>query len=367
LIESSSVARELYDDRTFKIAQFIEWLSARGIPWPRLPSGQLNLEDDTFSEMADIYPAVRPIYELRSSISKLRVSKLAVGKDGRNRTLIGAFNAKTGRNQPSNSKFIFGPAKWMRGLIKPPEGYGLAYIDWEQQEYGIAAALSGDPAMLAAYRSGDPYLAFAKQAGAIPEDATAQSHPAIRDLFKSCVLAVQYGMGYRSLAFRINRQPIVAKQLLAAHRATYSHFWDWSERAFNHAALTGSLCTVFGWHVHTGEDTNSRSLVNFPMQANGAEMLRLACCFGIKDGVEICAPIHDAVLIAAPLDQLSEDVAKMQTAMGAASRIVLKGFELRTDVKMVRYPERYMDKRGADMWRRIMQLLDETEMGEAAE
>jgi DNA polymerase I len=53
--------------------------------------------------------------------------------------------------------------------------------------------------------------------------------------------------------------------------------------------------------------------------------------------------------------------------MGAASRIVLKGFELRTDVKMVRYPERYMDKRGADMWRRIMQLLDETEMGEAAE
>jgi hypothetical protein len=40
---------------------------------------------------------------------------------------------------------------------------------------------------------------------------------------------------------------------------------------------------------------------------------------------------------------------------------------LRTDVKMVRYPERYMDKRGADMWHRIMQLLDETEMVEAAE
>ena len=34
------------------------------------------------------------------------------------------------------------------------------------------AALSGDQLMMDAYRSGDPYLAFAKQAGAAPADAT---------------------------------------------------------------------------------------------------------------------------------------------------------------------------------------------------
>jgi len=366
LIGATPAARELYDGRTFKAARFAEWLLARGIVWPRLPSGQLSLEDDTFSEMADVYPAVRPIYELRSSMSKLRLSSLTVGKDGRNRTLLGAFNAKTGRNQPSNAKFIFGPAKWMRGLIKPPPGYGLAYIDWEQQEFGIAAALSGDPAMLAAYQSGDPYLAFAKQAGAVPQDATAQSHPAVRDLFKACVLAVQYGMGHRSLAFRINQQPIVARELLAAHKSTYAQFWRWSERASNHAVLTGLLPTVFGWHLHVGKDTNPRSVMNFPMQANGAEMLRLACYFGIKAGIEICAPIHDAVLIAAPLDRPPEAVAEMQNAMRLASRAVLNGFELRTDVKLVRFPERYMDKRGADTWERIMRLLDELEL-EAAE
>ena len=47
-------------------------------------------------------------------------------------------------------------------------GYGVAYIDWSQQEFGIAAALSGDLAMQQAYQSGDPYLAFAKQVGAAP-------------------------------------------------------------------------------------------------------------------------------------------------------------------------------------------------------
>ena len=82
------------------------------------------------------------------------------------------FSSKTGRNQPSNSKFVFGLSAWLRGLIKPSPGYGLAYIDWSQQEFGIAAALSGDHRMQEAYLSGDPYLTFAKQAGAAQADAT---------------------------------------------------------------------------------------------------------------------------------------------------------------------------------------------------
>ena len=78
------------------------------------------------------------------------------------------FVPRSGRNQPSNTRFIFGPSVWLRGLIKPPPDHGVAYIDWAQQEFGIAAALSGDQAMQAAYRSGDCYLAFGKQAGAHP-------------------------------------------------------------------------------------------------------------------------------------------------------------------------------------------------------
>ena len=53
-------------------------------------------------------------------------------------------------------------------------------------------------------RARDPYLAFAKQSGAAPEHATKQSHKAVRDQFKACSLAVQYGMGPDSLAYLIN-------------------------------------------------------------------------------------------------------------------------------------------------------------------
>src|SRR5262249_51406541 len=162
----------IYDGRTFKLDRWAHFLAAQNTPWPVLDSGQLDLSDDAFRQAAKTYPPVAPYRELRSALSELRLNDLAVGKDGRNRTILSAFRSRTSRNQPSNSKSIFGPSVWLRGLIKPPPAHGIAYVDWAQQEFGIAAALSGDVAMQAAYQTGDPYLAFAKQAGAIPPNAT---------------------------------------------------------------------------------------------------------------------------------------------------------------------------------------------------
>jgi DNA polymerase I len=212
-----------------------------------------------------------------------------------------------------------------------------------------------------AYSSGDPYLTFAKQAGAAPECATKQTHGPTRELYKQCVLAVQYGMGEDGLAARIGHTFYHARELLRLHRETYRTFWSWSDAAVSHAMLTGSLHTVFGWRVRTPPDPNVRSLRNFPMQANGAEMLRIACCLATERGIEVCAPVHDAVLICAPLDRLEADIVGMQAAMCEASKIVLGGFELGTDVKVVRYPERYSDDRGVLMWERVMRLIAERE------
>jgi DNA polymerase I len=347
----------VFDGRIFKADWFAQWLAKQGIPWVRLESGRLDLSDDTFRQMARANPLVSPIRELRSSLSEMRLADLAVGRDGRNRTLLSPFRARSGRNQPSNTKFIFGPSVWLRGLIQPPPGHGLAYIDWEQQEFGIAAALSGDEHMKTAYFSGDPYLAFAKQAGAAPPDATKATHKSIRDQFKACVLAVQYGMGEESLAHRIGQPPIQARHLLRLHRETYRTFWAWSDAAADFAMTRGYLPTVFGWRIHVGTDSNPRMLRNFPMQANGAEMLRLACCLGTESGIEICAPVHDAVLICAPIDRLEANVARMQSAMREASGIVLSGFELGTDANVIEYPNRFSDERGAVMWARVMTLI----------
>lgn len=192
----------IYEGCTFKLKRFEDWLIRAGIPWPTLESGRLDLEDDTFRAMAKIYPIVSPLRELRHALGEMRLNDLAIGKDGRNRCLLSPFASRTGRNQPSNTHYIFGPSVWLRGLIQPPPGWALVYLDWVQQEFGIAAALSGDGNMLEAYLTGDSYLAFAKQAGAVPSDATKESHEAIREQFKQCVLggSVRNGISLFGLA-----------------------------------------------------------------------------------------------------------------------------------------------------------------------
>jgi len=121
--------------------------------------------------------------------------------------------------------------------------------------------------------------------------------------------------------------------------------------------LNLSLPTVFGWTVNVGTNTNSRALRNFPMQANGAEMLRHACCMAIERGVKICAPIHDAILIEANADELEKHIEIAKQAMSDASALVLDGFRLRSDEKVVVYPDRYGDDRGKEMWDAVVSLL----------
>jgi hypothetical protein len=360
LIERVDPRGEVFDGRTFKADRWARYLVRHNISWPKLPSGSLCLDDETFRQAAKRYPMlVGKWRELRHTLGQMRLADLAVGADGRNRCLLSPFQSRTGRNQPSNSRFIFGPSAWLRSLIKPTEGRAIAYIDWSQQEFGIAAAFSNDPNMLAAYLSGDPYLAFAIQAGAVPPTATKQSHKRERSLFKACTLGVQYGMGAESLAASIGDTVDMARELLRLHRQTYPKYWRWSESAVDHAMLYRHLHTVFGWRLNVGPDVNPRSLANFPCQANGAEMLRLACCLMAERGVGLCAPIHDAILVEGPADSIDLTVANAQAAMREASAIVLGGFELETDADVVSYPNRYSDERGTEMWTSVLSILAE--------
>jgi hypothetical protein len=157
----------------FSAAGMEAYVRRHGIPWPRLKSGALDLKDSTFREMKKRYPAlIGPIHELRESLSSLRLNSLAIAADGRNRTSLWAFASRTGRNQPSNAKFVFGPSTWIRGLIMPGPGRAIGYCDWSQQELGIAAYLSGDANMQAAYASDDAYCWFARKVGAMPPHFT---------------------------------------------------------------------------------------------------------------------------------------------------------------------------------------------------
>ena len=93
------------------------------------------------------------------------------------------------------------------------------------------------------------------------------------------------------------------------------------------------------------------------MQGNGAEMLRIACIFLTEAGIRVCAPVHDALLIELPVNELESGLTKAQGLIRLASRAVLGDFELGSDAKVVSYPDRYMDERGQVMWDTVMSLI----------
>lgn len=349
----------VYENGTFKESLFRQYLANEKIRWPHLASGKLKLDEDTFKLMANIHPQIRPLRMLRDSLSKLRLNSLQVGADGRNRCLLSPFASITGRNQPSTTKFVFGLARWARGLIQPKPGMAIAYIDWSQQEFGIAAALSGDKNMMEAYRSGDPYLTFAKQAGAVPSDATKHSHPHERDQYKQCVLATQYGMEAPSLAARLKQPKLAAVQLLTKYRQVYKQFWDWSENLYNHSISSNRIHTILGWRLNVQKDLNPRSLKNFPMQATAAEMLRIACIRMRLAGINLCAPVHDAVLIEASEDQIENAIKVAQECMVQASQDVLHGFALTSEADIFTYPRRFLDEGSQPFWDEVMAILSE--------
>jgi len=248
------------------------------------------------------------------------------------------------------------PRRLASEFIKAEPGKAIAYLDYEQQEFGIAAYLSKDKAMMEAYTSGDPYLAFAKQAGAIPGDATKQSHKVVRDKFKQCALGVQYGMQETSLGNKLGLSTAHGRELLEKHRRTYPRYWQWSQAAQDHAMFHGWLQTTYGWRIHVGSNPNPRSLRNFPVQANGAEMLRLGIILAQEGGVQVCAPVHDALLIEASANEIDQAVDASRKAMMQASELVLPGFPIRVEAKVYDWTTHFSDPRGEVFWKKLWAL-----------
>ena len=314
--------------------------------------------------MCKTWPALEPLRQLRHTRDKLRGIKLAVGADGRNRTVLWPFQSKTSRTQPKAAQWIFSPAVWLRSLIKPGAGVAVAYIDWSSMEFQVAAVLSGCEPMLDLYSSGSPYVELAKRFDEAPNSATKKTHAKIHERYKVGCLGALYGMQTETLAQRLGVSTFVAHEMLGQQRGLFNQYWAWIDDWIAHALDMGSMHTPSGWTCCTGiTEFNARSIGNFAVQATSADIMRLACIWAHRRNIGLCGSVHDALLIEAPIDRIEADVALTQEIMRRAARVVLnitdERCDLRTDATIVRYPDRYSDKRGAQVWADVLDLLEQ--------
>jgi DNA polymerase family A len=337
--------------------RFVSVCKQLGVPWPLLDDGDPDLKAATRRDMCVTYPAFNDLSELISSMGKLRLQKLHVGNDGRNRTSLWPFKTKTSRCAPGANSFVFGPAKWFRFFISPPPGLALIHRDYSQEEPIIAAILSGDPELLAACEmSCGVYLGMAIQLGMAPPDATKETHEETYALFKIVMLSVLYGSKAKLLASRTRLSLYEARELLAMVKFRYRVFFDYAERILDHAGLYGEIRSTGYWRMICPVDINPNCVRNFPVQSCGAEILRTAVILAERRGIQIVAPVHDALMAQCPVADAEDVSAALDRTMRDATAIVLRGYEIKSDEQIIRPGGRFFDKRGAKMWDRVSQL-----------
>jgi hypothetical protein len=365
--------------------------------WPRtinkdtkLPTDKLSRAEKTLDKYEGI-PEIAAYKQATKSINQLRWFKEpdegkadffdSVGSDDRVRTFLGLYGTQTSRNAPKASRFILAMSSWLRCLIVPKKGETIIAIDYASQEFAIAAVLANDPNMVAAYRSGDPYLYFAKKAGAVPEEAD----PSIvkgdkpvpegmeemyeeakrqRGLFKSTTLGLQYGMGFENLAIKLTADmgevitPMEAKRLINLHKMTYPRYWQWLDELWLKYKTEKVLTLWDGWAI-LGDNDNALSVKNTPTQGTGAVIMREAVDLCHAKAIRLIAPLHDALYGVAKDEDVSEVRGIMADCMLEAVRTVIGAeLDIRLDIDIHDHDHTWVEGKGHKYYHQLKQYLE---------
>jgi hypothetical protein len=364
----------IYDGNgVFKLPVLETWLDLHGMlrGWPRtLKTGRLKVDDDILRDWSKSNRPLRILYEARRILDQGADGlRLDIGADGRCRTWLNPFGTKTARNAPrapiekstKGGPFLFAGARWVRGLLKPEKGRAIAYIDWTSQEIFVAAVLSNDANMLACYFSADPYMTFAIMAGAAPPTATKKTHKDLRAKYKTTMLGLGYGMGAAALAHRLGTTVYEAETMIRMHKRVFRTYWDWSTSSSHTARETGWIQNPAGWRLQVTGKVSPTTLQNWPIQSAGAAMLQVALPMIERAGVKVLASVHDAVLIESDVTLIDAHAELASHAMEQAGKRLLRtDLICRTDPKIVKWPDRFMDDDGAEMFQSIMRALPQS-------
>lgn len=320
------------------------------IPWQTWGNGSyLNLDKSYLKELANHHPDLTMFYQSITFINAINSSDLRqLSNDGYIKPSLFLMSQKTGRNSPKPSEgYLLNAGAWIRSLITPKPDHCVIAIDWCQQEIGIAAVLSGDQKLMQTYNTvdGDVYIALAKQAGFAPPSATKYTHPEVRQIFKTVQIGLGYGKTVWSLAKDIKAISTnlsmaqaynKAQQIHDWHKETFSAYWQWINAGINRAREQRFMQSQDGWTYFVDDRIKDTQLLNFPMQSNGAALMRLAITELAKyDDIDFICTQHDAIYVNATVTEQSQVIDKIQTAMDFACNELFDGkLLLRTEVSI---------------------------------
>lgn len=266
----------------------------------------------------DFGPALKNLRELKATKGILNDLSLSTGTIS---PIVDSFGTRTSRIIYRNPALQNLPKRY-RELIIPRPGFKLCYVDYDQFEVGIMAAISGDETLKSLFAGDDMYEEFAAQH---------LKKTGFRKNAKRLFLSYAYGMTKKSVidaAVELGANRAIAKTAFS----NFNRYEDWKKEKEREFDKNGHMSTLLGNYIlGNGKPPfsrrNKRQMISQCIQGTGSLIFKNALIEVAKlSDVRIVLPMHDAILFEHMNDETPALVIdKMQNVMTAILSNKVKG------------------------------------------
>jgi DNA polymerase-1 len=295
----------------------------------KTPSGAPSTDEEVLQKLAEDYPLPKVLLEHRG-LSKLKstytdkLPRMVNATTGRVHTNYAQAVAVTGRlasNDPNlqNIPVRTGEGRRIREAFIAPPGHKLVSADYSQIELRIMAHISGDEALLRAFKQGeDIHRATASEVFSVTPLEVSNDQ---RRIAKVINFGLIYGMSSFGLASNLGITRDAAKLYIDRYFARYPGVAAYMENTRTSAKMKGYVETVFGRRLWLPEinggngprrQAAERAAINAPMQGTAADLIKMSMIAVQKwieesgIGTRMIMQVHDELILEVPDDELSD-------------------------------------------------------------
>ncbi|MFL0916621.1 DNA polymerase I [Vibrio parahaemolyticus] len=311
----------------------------------KTPSGTPSTNEEVLQELALDYPLPKLILEYRG-LAKLKstytdkLPKMINPSTGRVHTSYHQAVTATGRLSSTDPNLQNIPirneeGRRIRQAFVAPAGYKILAVDYSQIELRIMAHLSGDQALLDAFRDGkDIHAATAAEIMGVSIDQVSSEQ---RRRAKAVNFGLIYGMSAFGLAKQLGIPRGEAQAYMDKYFERYPGVMQYMEDTRSAAADKGYVETIFGRRLHLPEIKSrngmrrkaaERAAINAPMQGTAADIIKKAMLLVDQwiqeEGngrVKLLMQVHDELVFEVEESFLSEIESKVQKLMESAAEL----------------------------------------------
>ncbi|NOI68505.1 DNA polymerase I [Vibrio sp. 99-8-1] len=311
----------------------------------KTPSGAPSTNEEVLQELALDYPLPKRILEYRG-LAKLKstytdkLPKMINAETGRVHTSYHQGVTATGRLSSTDPNLQNIPirneeGRRIRQAFVAPHGWKILAVDYSQIELRIMAHLSGDEALLDAFKQGkDIHAATAAEVMGVDIDQVTSEQ---RRRAKAINFGLIYGMSAFGLAKQLGIPRHEAQSYMDTYFERYPGVLQYMEETRTQASEQGYVETLFGRRLYLPEIKSrnamrrkaaERAAINAPMQGTAADIIKKAMLLvddwvqNHGDGkVRLLMQVHDELVFEVEESSLVETEIKIQQIMQAAANI----------------------------------------------